>query len=379
MIEALILMPINIFMAWRLSKTEADPDFAMFSLSGFTDSWYGRDFADCKTPMIHLWYHLLCKVFDAKQRDVQHVKFLHHYLMGFAGMVYYLITRDFIGALAFTVLINSGWLWTFTGNVGQIPAALMLLAMAITNPWIACSLFVLAVLFEPKMLFSFVAVAIFKGWYEPAVYWLLFGGTLACGLYIYKRQWFEWLWEAVYTIPKRMNSHRGGLYDWAPWFTSKALLAFMPWVALAAIAKPDWKYWLPAVTYIVFAGLGYVIRPHHLIPLIPWVVLAGIDPLLVIVLVAVDFVSSGFYFGDNWMRFYGTWIGDIREAIAAGLWLKNRPGTLWVNGMHTQVYTYSGKPVQYGLAEQIEIAQVAEERREKMLEAFHANPPYWVV
>ena len=146
------------------------------------------------------------------------------------------------------------------------------------------------------------------------------GGTLGCVLYVWKRDWFDWIWEAVYTIPKRMNEVRkqNKAYGWAPWFTSRALLAFLPWVMVAAIAKPDWKFWLPAVVYILFASLGFVIRPHHLIPLIPWVALAGIDPMWAIALASVDFISAGFYFGDNWLRFYGVWIDDIRAAVEVG-------------------------------------------------------------
>ena len=95
MIQGLVLMAIATFMAWRLSKTEADPDFAMFSLSGFTGSWYGRDFADCKTPMIHLWYHLLHKISNG---SIERVKFLHHFILGMVGTLYYAITGSFIPA-----------------------------------------------------------------------------------------------------------------------------------------------------------------------------------------------------------------------------------------------------------------------------------------
>ena len=267
--------------------------------------------------------------------------------------------------------------------MGQIPAALMFLALAIGNPWVACSLFVLAVLFEPKMLPSMVVIGVlnFATWWQPAMVWVLVGGAPIAILIMNDHRVWHWLWEAVYTIPKRMNAERKkhNAYPWAPWFTSRALMAFMPWVIAAVFARPDWKFWAPAVVYILFASLGFVIRPHHLIPLIPWVAAAGIDPVWAIALSAVDFVSAGFYFGDVWLRFYGDWIQDIRSAKVIGEWLKDKPGSLWVNGMHTEVYTYSGKPVQYGLAEQIEIAQVAHERREKMAEAFQASPPEWVV
>lgn len=372
----LSLLSIAAYVAYRYSKTEADPDIAMFTLAGFTGAWYGRDFIDCKTPLVHLWFYGITRMVGAR---IERVKFVHHFLVGASGAVYFLISKDFFGGLAFTVMINAGWLFAFTGNVGQVPAALSILALSIVNPWISCTLLVLAVLYEPKLLPSMTALVILRGLYLPALAWLSVGIVCAAVLYVFKRDWFDWLIEANITIPKRMNAARPGLYSWCPWFTSQALVYVLPWIVAAVYAKPDPLYWIAPALYLVFISLGRVIRPHHLLPIIPWVAAAGIDPAWVIGLFVVDMLSSGLYLGDNWARFYRMFIDPIRESKEAGLWLYDKPGMVWVTGMHTEVYTYAEKFPPYGLVEQIEINSVATERRAAMLQLWKATPPDWVV
>lgn len=370
------LIVIAAFVAWRYSKTEADPDIAMFTLAGFTGAWYGRDFVDCKSPLVHLWFYGITKMVGT---DMARVKFAHHLLVGASSVIYYLISGDYWGALAFTTLINSGWLFAFTGNVGQVPAALFLIALAVQQPWIGCSLLVIAVLYEPKLLFSMAAMVIWRGWYEPAFAWIGVGLLLAVFLFYYKRQWFDWLIEANVIIPYRMNKVRPGLYEWSPWFTSHAMLYILPWVIAAVYANNNIWYWLPAVIYAVFISLGRVIRPHHLLPIVPWIAASGISPAWVLGLVCVDFLSSGFYMGDIWTRFYRFFIDPARECKEVGELLANKSGMVWVSGMHTEVYTYAQKFPPYGLVEQIEINSVATERRRMMIEQFRHNPPDWVV
>lgn len=376
LILSLSLVLIAYYMAWRYSKTEADPDIAMFTLAGFTGAWYGRDFVDCKSPLVHLWFYAITRITGP---DMASVKFLHHFLVGAASVGYYLISGDYWGALAFAVLINSGWLFAFTGNVGQVPAALILLALSITNPWIGCTLLVLAVLYEPKMLLTMAAIVILRDWYLPALAWIVVGLALAWLLYAFKREWFDWLIEANVIIPYRMNKVRPGLYVWSPWFTSHAMLYILPWVIAAVYANNDVWYWLPAVLYMVFISLGRVIRPHHLLPFVPWIAASGISPAWVLGLVCVDFLSSGLYLGDIWTRHYRSFIDPIRECKQLGERLQHEPGSLWVNGMHTEVYTYAQKFPMFGLVEQIEINGAAVERRRKMLAEFGKNPPDLVV
>jgi len=95
--------------------------------------------------------------------------------------------------------------------------------------------------------------------------------------------------------------------------------------------------------------------------------------------VIVEWVSSGFYLGDIWLRFYDG-LKDMNDlAKAVGEWLKDKDGTLWVQDIHTGIYIYARKPVLFGMAEQIEIRETAKERRANMRLEWKDNPPDWVV
>jgi hypothetical protein len=176
-----------------------------------------------------------------------------------------------------------------------------------------------------------------------------------------------------------MNDNRKGLYRWMPSFTANGMLYVGMWAAIAVISKPDFLYWLPPLVFLLFMFSGHVIRPNHLIPLIPWFATAGLNPAPVIALVSVDTVSAGFYLGDIWNRFYPGLRDVIKESREIGNWIKNKSGLLWVNSMHSEIYTWSGKPPMYGMTEQIEIASVAEERRRKMRVLLAKNQPNWIV
>ena len=83
--------------------------------------------------------------------------------------------------------------------------------------------------------------------------------------------------------------------------------------------------------------------------------------------------------GNIWERHYIGFAQQIESAKKAGEWLRDKPGILWVNGMHTEVYIYARKPVPYGLAEQIEIREVNHERREAMKVKWKRTVPDYVV
>jgi hypothetical protein len=99
----------------------------------------------------------------------------------------------------------------------------------------------------------------------------------------------------------------------------------------------------------------------------------------VALLVAVDLVSSFGYLGDIWRRFYSGLQAVNEDARKVGEWLRDKPGRVWVNGLHSGIYIHARKPPIGGLAEQVEIRENAPERREKWRKAFKANPPEWVV
>jgi hypothetical protein len=376
------LFVLNLYYAWRYAKIDIDPDFALFNMAGQTGAWYGRDFVDCKSPLVHIWFWLLSRIC----KSVYWVRFLHFTLTGIPGMIYYGLTGNLWGALAFIVLVHSGFLLTFHGNVGDIPAGLILLALTIGNPWIAFGLFVLAVIYEPKLIVALIAWGASGGfWWQSMAY--LGGGLILLGLiWYFKHDWFEWLIEANLTIPKRMSENRkmakkmgDKVFSWMPSFTANVFLYVGTWIAFSIIAKPNLLYWLPALLYLLLMFAGRVIRPNHLIPLIPWVAASGLNPAPVIALVGVDTVSAGFYLGNIWMRFYTGLKDVIKDSRVIGNWIKDKSGDLWVNSMHSEIYIWSGKPPIYGMTEQVEIASVASERRKQMKNRYHKNPPEWVV
>lgn len=371
----LLLFAINLFYAWRYAPIDIDPDFALFSITGQTGAWYGRDYVDCKSPLVHIWFWLLSKIWGS----VYGVRFLHFTITGLPGLIYTHLTGDFWGGLAFVVLIHTGFLLTFHGNVGDIPAGLILLALVVQNPWVAFGLFSVAVIYEPKLIVALIAWGASGGfWWQSMAYLIV--GIVGLGLlWYFKHEWFEWLVEANLTIPKRMNKNRTGLYRWMPSFTANGMLYIGMWVAVAVIGKMDLVYWLPPLAFLLFMFSGHVVRPNHLIPLVPWLAASGLNPAPVIALFGVDTVSAGFYLGDIWNRFYPGLRDVIKESRDIGEWLKEKSGLLWVNSIHSEIYTWSGKPPQYGMTEQIEIASVATERRKKMRVRLVKNPPDWVV
>ena len=366
--QAGLLLCLSAFLAWRYSKTSVDPDWAYFNLYAFTGSLYGRDFADCKTPGVHIWYWLLSKVVGV---NVERIKFANHCLVGLAGLA---LLPNFPAALAYTVLVNSGWLLSFHGNVGQVPAALIAVSFAVSPVW-AWVLWLVAVCYEPKLLPSFIAVAWLKDWW--LLVWLL--PVVSVSFLIFqKKQWFKWLWESSVIIPARMTKARNA-ETWFPWFTSNPVLYVLPWLMLGVYYRPELAYWLPALLYVIFIALGRAIRSNHLIPLVPWLVFAHIPLVFVVGLVAMDLISSGFYLGDLWLRYYPALASINDEARSTGEWLQDKAGSLYVNSIQSAIYIYARKPLSLGMTEQIEIREVATERRERMRRRWRESPPDWVV
>lgn len=381
-----LLIVMTVYIAWQYSKTAADPDWAMFNLAAFTGSWYGRDWADCKTPAIHIWYWILAKI---SKTSVPVVKFMNHLVIGLVGPAIYAVTGEFIPALIYTVMINSGWLWAFHGNVSQLPAALLFIALATdAGPGAMSSLLILTVMVEPKLLPTAIAMLIINQ--VPALTaigvlgiigatCLIIVGFISIKANITVGQLLAWIWEGSVTIPIRMSKNRKGLYTWMPWWTAKAMLYILPLIMLAVWNKPSLAYWIPPITYFLVILTGQVIRQNHLLPLVPWIACSGIPLEFAIGMTLVDWTSAGFYLGDIWTRFYRVFGDHIKAAKATGEYLKNITGSIWVNGMHSEIYIYSRKPVPYGLAEQIEIREVAHERRKLMKERWNKNPADIVV
>lgn len=359
-----LLLLISLYQSWRLSKTTVDPDWAYFNLWGFTGSVYGRDFIDCKTPAIHLWYLGLSKLVG---RDVQKVKFTHHFLLGAVGVVVYLLSGNFWYALTYTVLINSGVFLSFHGNVSQHPAAFIALAFAINHPVYSPLFWLLALAFEPKLILSFAVL-----------YWKWTVGLGVLGIVVYllfqKQTWFQYVWESSVVIPVRIGKTRKGKYDWMPWFTANGISYIIPMLVLSFYYggfNP-----VPVALYLLLLWVGRAVRQNHLIPLIAWV---SLPPFFAIAVVVIDFIVNGFYLGDMWDRFYGALKEPNDEAQKAGEFIKDLSGSLYVNGIHSGIYIHAQKPVSLGFAEQIEIRENAHERRKLMIERWKETPPDTVV
>jgi len=380
MIDALVvagLLSLNSYIAWRYSKMPVESDFGIFAMWGMTGAAYGRDFVDCKSPGVHIWLMLLAKI----KRDIKVVRLSHFILTGLPSIVYYAFTRDYAGALAFLILIHSGWLYAFHGNVGDIPAGLIFLALVTGNPWLFMALLIVATLYEPKLIVATGLMTLIKVqtvWLPSLVY----GSVLAVSaaiLYYKYRQVFDWIVESAYTIPKRMIGSRKGLYKFMPPYTAIPLMYILPWLFAGMYAKPELLYWLPAIALLAFQFVGKVIRPNHLLPLVAWIAAAGIRPEIVYALATVDLLSSAGYTGNIWARFYPGLDKITRDSKRVGEWLSDKSGTLWVNSMWAQIYLYANKKPTYGMMEIIEVNDVATERRNAMVELIKQHPPDWIV
>jgi len=380
MIDAIVvagLLTLNIYIAWRYSKMPVESDFGIFAMWGMTGAVYGRDFVDCKSPGVHIWLMLLAKI----KRDIKVVRLSHFILTGLPSIVYYAFTRDYAGALAFLILIHSGWLYAFHGNVGDIPAGLIFLALVTGNPWLFMALLIVATLYEPKLIVATGLMTLIKVqtvWLPSLVY----GSVLAVSaaiLYYKYRQVFDWIVESAYTIPKRMIGSRKGLYKFMPPYTAIPLMYILPWLFAGMYAKPELLYWLPAIALLAFQFVGKVIRPNHLLPLVAWIAAAGIRPEIVYALATVDLLSSAGYTGNIWARFYPGLDKITRDSKRVGEWLSDKSGTLWVNSMWAQIYLYANKKPTYGMMEIIEVNDVATERRNAMVELIKQHPPDWIV
>lgn len=380
MTDALIvigLLTLNIYIAWRYSKMPVESDFGIFAMWGMTGAVYGRDFVDCKSPGVHIWLMLLAKI----KRDIKVVRLSHFILTGLPSIVYYAFTKDYAGALAFLILIHSGWLYAFHGNVGDIPAGLIFLALVTGNPWLFMALLIVATLYEPKLIVATGLMTLIKVqtvWLPTVVY----GAVIGAGAYLlwrYRRSAWDVLVESAYTIPKRMISSRKGLYKFMPSYTANPVMYILPWLFAGVYSKPEILYWLPAIVLIAFQFLGKVIRPNHLLPLAAWVAAAGIRPEIVFALATTDLLSAGLYIGNIWARFYPYLDAITRDAKQIGEWLKDKPGILWVNSMWAQIYMYANKKPHYGMMEIIEVSEVATERRNAMVELIKQHPPDWIV
>lgn len=374
----IVLVALSLYYAWRYSIIDIDPDQAMYMFESMGVGWYGKDYIDCKSPAIHIWFWIISKIVG---RNIVRIRFTHYFLIGMSSLLVFWLTGSFLIALAFLVMVNSGWLWAFNGNVGQIPAVLVVVGLASGNDIVLSLLLLVAVFFEPKLIVAALIMAVVGlwWWYIPLA-WL--GGVILFGLYNYWNDVYRWLIEGNLAVPKAMTKRRFELHKikaWMTWPASVVYMYILPWLFVAVYNKPDVIYWLPVLAYLVLIHIGLEVRPNHLLPIVGWIALALPDVTLVLALIAADWISGGFYWQWIWRRFYRQLADANAAAKLVGLKLKELQGTIWVNDMHSGVYLYAEKPVPYGLAEQIEIREVSHKRRKRMVELWRASPADYVV
>lgn len=385
MTKLMLLAPfilISAYTAWRLSKVPADPDWSVFNFWSMTGSVYGKDFADCKTPAIHVWYWLLSK---AVGQNVERIKFAHTFVVGStAATATWLLTGNWWAALAATILTTTPSL-SMQGNVGQQPAVLLIIALLTPSPWLAASAVALSVAFEPKLLPSVAIMAIVGGYLPHTALWAVAGIVGLGALKITHRKGFEGIWESSVIIPLRIARYRpSGTYinSWVPDFVRNTLIFLFPWLVVAAWQRPDPLFWLPPALFMLLQAQGKVLRWNHWTPIVAWVVAAQPDPLFVWLLATTEWVSAGFYLGNGYeilKRYYYTMADMVKDGKEAGEWLKDKEGIVWVNGLNNGVYIYAQKPVAYGMAEIMEVREAALERRERMKKLWGSHPADWVV
>lgn len=365
------------WVARQYARQPSDPDFGLFALAALTGTRLA-DIVDCKSPAIHLWYMALARLVG---RDEYRVRLAHQLAVSWGGaLLAWGLTGSGAAALAFATIAQSGWLMAFHGNVGQLPAVLLLPALLAGNVWVACAAAVAVVFIEPKLGPSMALIGLLRGWWAPG---LASVAVLALVWLALPRSARALLIEWVLTIPGRMHARRvkERLYgEWMPWYVSQPLVMVLPWLAGALLARPDWRYWLPLALYAALVAYGRAVRGVHFFPAAAWVAGAGIAPEWALALAATDWASAGLYLPSLWLRFYGSLKASCDAAEAAGKWLRDKPGSLWVNGMETQVYVYAGKPCRWGMTEQLEVRiEIAPERRRLMQERWKAGPADWVV
>lgn len=367
----LLLAALGVYYAWALARCELDPDGGLFLLPACTGSWWGRDYVDCKSPAVHVWFWLLSRIVGSHERRI---RVLHRLMLNGLALGLYAATGNPVYTLAVMVWANSGWLLAWHGNVGDV--TVVLLAWGLAGHWWAWPL---AVLYEPKLAPSLVVAYALNGWWRQGL-GLALTGAVAAGTvrWVWPQVW-AWLVEGLVTLPRAMVRRRGVAHGWTPWYSAQPLLFALPWLVAGVWARPDLLYWLPALVYALVMGLGRVVRPMHLLPLGAWVALAGIGPAWVLALAATDWVSGGLYLGSLWVRFYPGLAQAEIQARKVGRYLRDKPGSLWVNGMDTQIHVYSGKPVTLGMTQQLEMVGALPARTERFLRELKAHPPEWVV
>lgn len=377
MIQSLILIAVCVYMGWRYSKEPADMDWAYLHMDGMVGSWWGRDIVDVKSPLVHLINWCFVKI---GRKHIPTIKWIEYVFYALPGLVYFWTQHNFFNALAFTYLINTGFLWAFHGNVSQFPASMIMMSFALPEyGWVFWSL---AVLYEVKLFPVYFVYAFLMGWYWQFAGLVIFTILGVYALYKLKPIWFGWLKEAMWDMSRKMQKYRKGLYDqWCPYWHTTAAVCCAPWMLSAVWFNPNIFFWLTPIVYLFVIATGRVIRGNHLIVLVPFIAVSNIDPLLILMFLAVDFYAAGFYLRDLWFRFYPYFSASITEAMWAGNFIKGKPGKLWVSGMHSEVYIYADKPVMFRDAcMQIEIREnISIDRQRKISHNWMADAPEWVV
>jgi hypothetical protein len=359
MTGVLLLVALNLWVAWRFSRQPIGQDLGIWMLWGFTGARPYRDYVDCKPPGIHLWCWLLSRVSGRRLRLAQ---FLHHVAIGGFAIAAYRLTGRLDAGLLFTALAQSAWLHAYLTWLEPMAAGLLMLALLL-GPWPSTICLALCVFFDLKLAPSAFLLFVLRGWWLPlGVAALSAAALLAVCRLLWPAQFAE-VWYGAVTVARRIARQRrqGGQRIRPSWGQEFAmpLLLVAPAVAAAAWTRPDPVLWAVLATYVCVNLMGRVWRPYHWLPLAACAVAAPPEAALVL---AAEWIASGLYLGDLLRRTRPTSAPGLLSAQALGQKLRSLPGTLWVDGESTQIYVYAHKQPAWTV-EQVEIRWVIPERR----------------
>jgi len=360
-LDVVLLLALNVWIAWRYSQLPLGQDEGLWLLWGFTGARPYLDHVDCKPPGIHVWYWILAKL---TRRNIALVRFIHVTLIGAFAILAYLLSGSLHAGLIFTSFVQSAWLYAYHAQAEQLSAGFLMLALLV-GPWLATLCLGLALFFNLKLAPAAILLMLLHGWWiqlvAAAAVCALIGGA---GFLLYP-QGLKAMWYGTISISARLVRWRKGqgqqiVPRWDAYFATPLLL-IVPAALASFLARPDPVLWLAAATYIVTNALGRVWRPYHWIPLAAIMAVAA-TPYAAFLL-AADWISNGLYLGDIIGRTRPAVARMLVAAKAVGERLRTMQGTLLVKDEYTQIYIYARKRPATPLVEQVEIRHVVPERR----------------
>jgi hypothetical protein len=374
-VGAILIAALNIYIAWRYSGQLIGPDEGIWLLTGITGAKYGCDYVDCKPPGIHFYMWLLAKLTG---RRVPIMKFLHHAIIGAIAVCVYYLTGSLSSGLMATALLQSAWFLAYQSWVDALGSAFLLLGVLLP-PYPALVCFAIATLFNIKMAVPALVWGITQHWFVEMAIVILGGLFVLNAIYIYRPAWIDTTVYQAVTVAARLTTYRKQIFQNtfnSTWAVS--MLLVIPTLLAAVQARTSIALWVVFAVYALLNAAGRTWRPNHWLPLS--LMAAAAPPLTWSVLILLmEWISTRAYWGNIWLTTYPGIVQELLEAKAIGEVLRDKPGTLWVNTLHTQIYIYAQKKPMYNMVQQVEIADVIPERAAQRDQALRKLAPTIIV